>query len=362
MAREVPQVKLVDRTFNSDPARARAIFAHILAHNRTTRFHFEIAAHLLDEATLALLDTVPPGCFQFEIGVQSTADATLRAIDRPAALERLEAAVRRLVAAGRVHLHLDLVAGLPGEEYPAFLDSIDRVAALRPDHLQVELVKLLPGTPLRAHAQELGLSFDPHPPYTVLATPQLNYAGLERLRGISRLLDLTFNAGCFATFLAALGTTVGSLARGLERLAEDQAEVGWLRHPLSRSGLFIELAAAVGRQWPAAAARLRDALAFDLAKCERIVAEKAPSLFDTRLTPQERDSVAREVRQAIAAVRGRGIKLQHFAATFRYLPATAGRCVVLFLYRIESGMGMTVEERRLGTLPPGDESAAQAAN
>ena len=284
----------------------------------SSRFHFEIAAHLLDEETLALLDKVPVGTFQFEIGVQSTLETTLRAIDRPPALERLELVVRRLKSAGRIRLHLDLVAGLPGEGYADFLASIDRVAALAPDHLQVEPVKLLPGTPLRDQADSSGLRFDPNPPYTVLGTPELTFAELERLRTISRLLDLTFNAGCFPTFLAALAAVGSSLAHGLERLAIDLAAHAWLRYPLGREGLFLRLAEAVGRQWRGTPAeRLRDALAFDLARCERIVPERAPALFDTALADEESGWVRDEVRQATAALHGRGIKLQHFAAAFR---------------------------------------------
>lgn len=352
MTRRVAQVKLVDRTFNSDPVRAREIIAFILAHNQSTRFHFEIAAHLLDDETLALLDQAPAGLFQFEIGVQSTLEATLRSIERPVMLERLERAVRRLQQAGRVRLHLDLVAGLPGEGYADFCGSLDRVAALAPDHLQVELVKLLPGTPLRDRADTLGLRFDPHPPYTVLATAELDFAGLERIRRVSRLLDLTWNAGCFPTFLVALTATAGSLARGLEGLADDLAEHAWLRYPLSRSGLFVQLGEAVARQWPAAAASgLRDALAFDLASCERIVPEQTPPLFDTALADDERDWVAAEVRLATNAVRGQGVKLQHFAASFAHLPGPRGRTVYLFLYRTRSGAGMTVEARRLPRPP-----------
>jgi len=353
MTQRVPQVKLVDRTFNSDPSRAREIFAFILAHNQATRFHFEIAAHLLDDATLDLLDSVPPGLFQFEIGVQSTLETTLHAVDRPVALEQLERAVRRLKAAGRIRLHLDLVAGLPGEGYADFLGSVDRVAALAPDHLQVELVKLIPGTPLRAQARMLGLRFDPNPPYPVLDTPQLSFAACETIRTLSRLLDLTWNAGCFPTFLSTLAAATGSLARGLERLAIDLAEHAWLRYPLSRTGLVRHLGEAVDRRWeqkPAAA--LRDALAFDLAKCERIVPGQATALYDTTLEACELQWVAEEVRQATAAVRGQGVKLQHFAAAFRQLPGTGGRTVCLFLYRVRSGDGLVVEERRFTASPP----------
>jgi len=349
----VPQVKLVDRTFNSDPARARQIFAFILEHNQSTRFHFEIAAHLLDEATLALLDQVPPDMFQFEIGVQSTLEATLRHVSRPVAVERLEQAVRRLKAAGRIRLHLDLVAGLPGEGYADFLASVDRVAALDPDHLQIELVKLLPGTPLRDQAVKFGLRFDPNPPYAVLATPQLPYAERERLSTLSRLFDLTWNSGCFPTFMAAIAAATGSLAQGLEQLGSSLVEQGCWRHPMSRVGLALCLATAVVRQWqPLPAARIRDALAYDLARCERMVAGQVATLFDMELAMDEQEWVAAEVRRAAAAVRGQGVKLQHFAAVFRHLPATDGRTVCLFLYRIRSGAGLTVEERRFTVPPP----------
>lgn len=344
--REVPQVKLVDRTFNSDPARARAIFAFIRERNRASHFHFEIAAHLLDEETLALLDTIPPGWFQFEIGVQSTVEATLRAVDRPAALERLEAVVQRLKRAGRVTLHLDLVAGLPGEGLADFRASLDRVAALAPDHLQVEVVKLLPGTPLRDQAGELGLRYDPNPPYPVLGTPRLTFAELEQVRAVSRLLDLTWNSGCTPTFLAALAAC-GSLGDGLLRLAADLGERAWLRFPLGREGLFTELAAAVRRCWAGGEGMaLAEALAYDLAGCERIVAGRAGELFDTALAEEERQWVAEEVAQAGLALRGRGLKLQHFAAVFHHLPENRSRTACLFLYRSGSGQGLAVEVRR----------------
>jgi len=347
IGREVPQIKLVDRTFNADPERARKIWRFILAHNRGSHFHFEIAAHLLDEETLVLLDEVPPGIFQFEIGVQSTLDATLHNIDRPMALQRLETAVRRLKAAGRIHLHLDLVAGLPGDGYSDCLAAIDRVAALNPDHLQLEPVKLLPGTPLRERAEGLNLCFDPNPPYTVLTTPDLTFVELERLRTISRLLDLTYNAGCFPTFLATLTAVAGSLANGLEHLAEDLVEQAWLRHPLGREGLVLAMVEAIARCWPAEkAAPLSEALTYDLARSERMVATRATPLFDTVLTSEEISWVRDEIRQATAQVRGQGIKLQHFAAAFHTLPGHAGRIVCLFIYRSRSGEGMIVEERR----------------
>jgi anaerobic magnesium-protoporphyrin IX monomethyl ester cyclase len=200
MEREVPCVKLVDRTFNYDAERARHIFSFILQHNRRSRFHFEIGAQLLDEATLQLLEKAPAGLFQFEIGVQSTRADTLAAIRRSTDLDVLFENVRRLRRADNIPLHLDLIAGLPGENYGEFCLSIDRLLDLRPHHLQLEPVKLLPGAPLRRQAAQFGLRHDPHPPYTVLGTPELSFADLERLRGMGRMLDLTWNAGRLRPF------------------------------------------------------------------------------------------------------------------------------------------------------------------
>ena len=144
---EVPQIKFVDRTFNYDNHRSREILKFILRQNRCSHFHFEIGAHLLDEKTLQLLEKVPAGMFQFEIGVQSSVPATLEKIGRRASLDTLAENVRRLRKADNIHLHLDLITGLPGEDYKQFLRSLDWTAQLRPHHLQVEPVKLLPGAP-----------------------------------------------------------------------------------------------------------------------------------------------------------------------------------------------------------------------
>ncbi len=343
MEAEVAKIKLVDRTFNYDPARAREIFAFILAHNRKSHFHFEIGAHLLDDATLSLLATAPPGVFQFEIGVQSTLPATLSAVGRSASLERLEAAVVRLRARGNIHLHLDLIAGLPGEGYGDFLCSIDRVAALRPHELQIEAVKLLPGSMLRERAEEIGLRYAPHPPYTILETPELSFDELERLRGIARLLDLTWNSGRFDSYLCALERLCGSLSGGLSKMEGFFRREGLFRRPLSQRGLFEEIWRFVRTEFGAEQhAHLGEALAWDYASCERVVPEGAPDFFDTALDEDEKLRVRERVRLETDAVKGRGIKLQFFAAVFRHLSQNEGRTVALFLYLTRTGRAMEV--------------------
>ncbi|HEX9078801.1 MAG TPA: DUF4080 domain-containing protein, partial [Desulfuromonadaceae bacterium] len=204
MRHGVGQIKLVDRTFNYDARRAGRIWEFILEHNRGSHFHFEIAADLLTEENLALLRRVPERTFRFEIGIQSTSEETLEQVGRRSDLPRIFDMVRRLRAETRVELHLDLVAGLPGEEYAGFLDSLRRVAGLAPHEIQVEPLKVLKGSPMREIARSRDYRFSDFPPYTILATPWLPFEDIGRIETIGRLLDLFHNHGGFTTPLAFL--------------------------------------------------------------------------------------------------------------------------------------------------------------
>jgi len=345
MQNKVPKVKLVDRTFNYDAKRTRELFSFILEHNQSTHFHFEIAAHLLDEATLSLLDTVPLDTFQFEIGVQSTLESTLDAIDRKVNLTKLEENVRHLRKRGRINLHLDLVAGLPGDRYDSFLASIDRVVTLAPQHLQIEPVKLLPGSPLRDQATELQIRYDPNPPYTVLASQELSFKELQHLQEISRLIDLTYNSGCFQTFLQELTAATGSFATGLAWLAVEWRKRDLFRFPLSRQAIFQNLFDIIqGRNEDSSNTRLVEGLAYDYARCERIVINRIPAFFETGLTSAEQQWVKKAVQDKTEEIKGRGIKLQYFATIFKTIHSSAQRTVYLFYYLTETGKKMRVEE------------------
>lgn len=348
MDQRVAKIKLVDRTFNYNPQRARAIFQFILDHNHASHFHFEIGADLLDPPTLELLKTVSADMFQFEIGVQSTIDKTLDRINRQVSLEQLEQNVRQLREDGRIHLHLDLVAGLPGESYTDFLTSINRVAALKPDHLQIEPVKLLPGSPLRIDAEKLGLRFDPTPPYTILATREMPFDKIERLRGMSRLMDLTWNSGHFATFVRQLSQACGSPADGLEQMTRYWRDKGLFRFPMSRHDLFLRCWDFVCDNWPESErSALKDALSYDYAVCERVNPKRVPDFFDTAMTATEHTWIEEQVQRAIDAVKGKGVKLQYFAAIFTALPETETRAPLLFLYRTKSGEGRSTDVLRM---------------
>ena len=347
MQQGVAKVKLVDRTFNFDASRAREIFSFILEHNQSTHFHFEIAGHLLDESTLELLAKVPDDMFQFEIGVQSTLESTLDAIGRKVNLEKLEENIRRLRQSNRIHIHLDLVAGLPGDNYDSFLKSIDRVAALAPHHLQIEPVKLLPGSPLRDQSEELQIRFDPNPPYTILGSPELSYAELQQLQEISRLLDLTYNSGHFSNFMRELSTATGSFATGLEWLAKEWRKRELFRFPLNRQSLFQNLFDIIKeRDEGMSQTRLIESLAYDYARCERVVTNRIPVFFDTILEPEEEQWVRATVQEKTEAIKGQGIKLQYFAAVFSTIHITTKRNLHLFCYLTGTGRKMRVDEYR----------------
>lgn len=201
IAHGVKQVKFVDRTFNARKGHYLPILKFLAAQDTATNFHFEIAADLLDEEVLAFLKTVPPGRFQFEIGVQSTNPATLAAIDRKNDWPRLVAGVNALCAAGNCHLHLDLIAGLPYEDYRRFGQSFNEVYRLRPSMLQLGFLKLLKGSGIRRQAADHGYAYMDGAPYEVLANNYISYGDIRRLKIIEEVLNQTYNSGRFAATL-----------------------------------------------------------------------------------------------------------------------------------------------------------------
>lgn len=202
MQNHVSLVKFTDRTFNLDRDRTKKILHFILKNNMDTRFHFEIAADLLDELTIHMLKTAPAGMFQLEIGVQSTNQATLTAIDRKTDLTRLLDNVRQLRENRNLHLHLDLIAGLPYENFERFGQSFDEVFALRPDMLQLGFLKLLKGSKIRLEADRYGYTFSPLPPYEVMSNAFLSFDELLRLKGVEDMLEKYYNSACFEKSLA----------------------------------------------------------------------------------------------------------------------------------------------------------------
>lgn len=197
-------IKFVDRTFNYNAGRANEIWGFIIENGISQKYHFEIAADLLTDENMELLKDVPEGAFRFEIGVQSIAEETLHSVGRGSNLERLFGNVRRLIDETKVKVHLDLVAGLPGEDFQGFLNSMERLFQLRPHHLQVEPLKVLKGAPMVAIARSEGYRWSDLPPYRIISSPWLNEGEIEQIETIGRLLELIYNSGRFRASLEAL--------------------------------------------------------------------------------------------------------------------------------------------------------------
>ncbi len=198
LEKKVPQVKFVDRTFNCKKSHALPILKHILEHdNGITNFHFEIAADLLDEDYFALLSQMRPGAVQLEIGVQSTYPKTIAAINRRMDFHKVAAHVHRIRAFKNIHIHLDLIAGLPYEDLQTFRQSFHDVYALAPEQLQLGFLKVLKGSQIEASAASYGILYTSKPPYEVLATNWLSYEDICLLKQIEAVLELYYNSGQF---------------------------------------------------------------------------------------------------------------------------------------------------------------------
>lgn len=193
---KVPQVKFVDRTFNCNRQRAIDIWSYLVEHdNGITNFHFEISSDLLGEEELELFAKMRPGLIQLEIGVQSTNGETVDAIHRHMDLEKLFHYVDRVHALGNIHQHLDLIAGLPYENYERFGVSFDDLYAHKPDQLQLGFLKVLKGTMMEEEVKKYSILYRNQPPYEVLGTKWLSYDEIILLKGVEELVELYYNSG-----------------------------------------------------------------------------------------------------------------------------------------------------------------------
>ena len=195
---KVPQVKFVDRTFNCKHDHAMAIWKYINDHdNGVTNFHFEISADLLREEELQEMSTMRPGLIQLEIGVQSTNPDTIKAIHRTMDFEKLKGIVDRIHSFGNIHQHLDLIAGLPYEDYDSFRNSFNDVYALKPQQLQLGFLKVLKGSHMMEMCHEYGIVYKNREPYEVLSTKWLDYDHVLKLKNVENMVEVYYNSGQF---------------------------------------------------------------------------------------------------------------------------------------------------------------------
>lgn len=220
--KKVMQVKFIDRTFNYDRKRAYEIFRYLMENdNGVTNFHFEICGDLLDGPTLQLLKGARKGLFQFEIGIQSANPDTLKAVRRPENVYPLLYNIEQLVKMGNIHIHVDLIAGLPYETYELFARSFNKVYALGADALQLGFLKVLAGTPICDELSEHGIVYRDKAPYEVIRTAYISADELARLHMIENMVDIYYNRGGFTHTLKDWIPALGRGAFGFfETLAD----------------------------------------------------------------------------------------------------------------------------------------------
>ena len=238
----VQQVKFVDRTFNCNRDHADTILQYLLEHdNGKTNFHFEISADILEDSTIKLVNRAREGLFQFEVGVQSTNPKTIRAIQRACDNQKLFEKVHRLKAAHNAHVHLDLIAGLPLEDYSSFGRSYDEVFSNHPDMLQLGFLKVLKGSAMEAQSKQYGIVYQDRAPYEVLFTDFISYQELRKLKQIDVLNDSYLNSGRFQVSLGMVLQQYDSPFHFFEDLSVYYEQQGLFEKNLGKYDAYLHL-------------------------------------------------------------------------------------------------------------------------
>lgn len=288
--KNVPQVKFIDRTFNCKKSHAMAIWKYLHEHdNGVTNFHFEITADLIDQETIDFLKTVRKGLFQFEIGVQSTNPQTIRAINRNVDFAALSEIVQQIKDGGNIHQHLDLIAGLPYEDYDSFGCSFNDVYALHPEQLQLGFLKVLKGSMLHQKQKEFEIVYHDAAPYEVLTTHELPYADTLRLKYVEEMVETYYNSGRFLHTLAYLVPLYESPFAFFEALSQFWVGENYHYLGLSKMGLFDVLWRFVEQNPKVDKRKLQWEMKFDIALHEK--PKKLPAWLTVTNEEQWHDKV-----------------------------------------------------------------------
>ena len=287
----VKQVKFIDRTFNCDHKHAMEIWQYIYEHdNGVTNFHFEISADILREEEIALLNRFRPGLAQLEIGVQSTNPETIRAIHRVMDVDRLEKIVAAIHRGQNIHQHLDLIAGLPYEDYTSFGRSFDRVYGMQPEQLQLGFLKVLKGSDMHENAEKYGIHYLEQPPYEVLYTNWISYGEIRRLKRIEEMVELYYNSGQFTHTLPVLEKAFSGPFALYEALADYYQEQGYFTNSPARAYRYQILLEFAALKDPDNREIYRELLTYDMYLRENL---KSRPGFAAEITEEEKQDIRR---------------------------------------------------------------------
>lgn len=286
---KVRQVKFVDRTFNCDHEHAYQIWNYIYEHdNGITNFHFEIAGDLLREEDFELFRKFRPGLIQFEIGVQSTNAKTIEAIRRRMDLPALKEHTRKVRETGNIHQHLDLIAGLPYEDYESFHQSFNDVYEMKPDQLQLGFLKLLKGSYMQEMQEDYGIQYGSRPPYEVLSTRWLSYADILKLKQVEEMVEVYYNSFQFPATMALLAACCEDAFQMYEKLGRYYEEKGYFGRKHSRLSRYEILWEYVEERYEGLKEEFRQTLTYDLYLRDYV---KSPPAFVRKRGEEELASV-----------------------------------------------------------------------
>ncbi len=309
---KVRQVKFVDRTYNCDKAHALEMIEYIKAHdNGVTNFHFEVAAELLDDALIESLQGARFELFQLEIGVQSTNPPTLKAIRRFTAPDKLRDIISRLQKNGNIHLHLDLIAGLPYEGIAEFAESFNFVYSLKPQQFQLGFLKVLAGSAMEQMTKEHGIVYTDYPPYEVLYTDSLPFTQVQRLKAVENVVETYYNSGRFRHTLAFLEKLFAENNRSsfelYDRLGQYYEENGHADVSQNQAALYDILHSFLRSEYPDCdIGWFADCVRFDI--CSHEKPKKVPAWLDVTLSREQQN-------RFIALLEEEAFRSTYFAGT-----------------------------------------------
>ena len=239
---KVPQVKFVDRTFNCNHKHSMEIWEYIQSHdNGITNFHFEIAADILNEDELEILKKMRPGLIQLEIGVQSTNEKTIEEINRRMDLEKVKRNVETVRSYANIHQHLDLIAGLPYEDYETFKNSFNEVYDMKPNELQLGFLKVLKGSKMFENKEKYGLIYQEKAPYEIFCTKWISYDEIIRLKHLEEVLEIYYNSSQFKQTLTYLLNYWETPFSFYEQLGDFYEKEGYFLKKHARIGYYENL-------------------------------------------------------------------------------------------------------------------------
>lgn len=263
--KKVAQVKFIDRTFNCNKKHALTIWKYLLNNdNGVTNFHFEVAADILDAEELEVLRQFRAGAVQLEVGVQSTNPHTIQEINRVMDLEKLTKVLAHIREGHNIHLHLDLIAGLPYENLASFANSFNEVYVMQPEQLQLGFLKVLKGSKMYHNAEQYGICYTSEPPYEVLYTNWLSYEEVLKLKQIEEMVELYYNSNQYTYTLPMLLNEFATPYEMFEQLAQFYEQKGYFTETPARSYRYHVLLAFICEIVPAKADLFRELLTMDI--------------------------------------------------------------------------------------------------